>query len=90
MYVLSIELSGSEFTWLWHFCKALFCFDLRTFFDFFVCFCFAVVGEKEVQSGAANIRTRDNKVHGEHSIEAIIGRFKEFQETKCLDAEEKF
>lgn len=55
------------------------------------CMCdVTVVGEKEVQSGTANVRTRDNKVHGEHSIEAIIERFKEFKQTKCLDAEEKF
>lgn len=49
-----------------------------------------MVGEKEVESGTANVRTRDNKVHGEHSIEKIIERFNSFKETRCLDAEEKF
>lgn len=49
-----------------------------------------VVGEKEVESGSANVRTRDNKVHGEHPIEKIIERFQDFQTTRCLDAEEKF
>ncbi|XP_041375523.1 threonine--tRNA ligase 1, cytoplasmic-like isoform X2 [Gigantopelta aegis] len=49
-----------------------------------------VVGEKEVKSKTANVRTRDNKVHGEHSIEHIISRFAKFGETRCLDAEETF
>ncbi|XP_045216182.2 threonine--tRNA ligase 1, cytoplasmic-like isoform X3 [Mercenaria mercenaria] len=49
-----------------------------------------VVGEKEVESKSANVRTRDNKVHGEHSIEKIIERFNSFKETRCLDAEEQF
>lgn len=52
--------------------------------------CFLVVGEKEVQSGTANVRTRDNKVHGEHSLEKIVERFSEFKKTRILDAEEKF
>ncbi|KAJ8304580.1 hypothetical protein KUTeg_018163 [Tegillarca granosa] len=49
-----------------------------------------LVGEKEVSNYTANVRTRDNKVHGEHSITKIIERFQEFQKTRCLDAEEKF
>lgn len=49
-----------------------------------------VVGEKEVSNNTANVRTRDNKVHGEHSITKIIERFQEFNKTRCLDAEEKF
>lgn len=49
-----------------------------------------VVGEKEVQTGTANVRTRDNKVHGEHSIEKIIERFSHFKQSRCLDAEEQF
>ena len=35
----------------------------------------------------ANVRTRDNKVHDEHSIEKIIERFAEFKKSKCIDSE---
>ncbi|GAB1610218.1 threonine--tRNA ligase, cytoplasmic-like isoform X1 [Argonauta hians] len=49
-----------------------------------------VVGEKEVQNNTANVRTRDNKVHGEHAITSIIERFKELSDTQVPDAEEKF
>jgi len=34
-----------------------------------------VVGEKEQQNGTVNVRTRDNKVHGEVSITEMIRRF---------------
>jgi len=30
-----------------------------------------VVGEEEAKNGTVNVRTRDNKVHGEHSVEAL-------------------
>lgn len=49
-----------------------------------------VLGEKEVENKTANVRTRDNKVHGEHSIDHIITRFKHFREKRNLDAEEIF
>ncbi|XP_064607541.1 threonine--tRNA ligase 1, cytoplasmic-like isoform X2 [Liolophura sinensis] len=49
-----------------------------------------VVGEKEKANNTANVRTRDNKVHGEHAIHHIIARFKDFTESKCRDAEENF
>ncbi|XP_060073601.1 threonine--tRNA ligase 1, cytoplasmic-like isoform X2 [Ylistrum balloti] len=49
-----------------------------------------VVGEKEVSNKTANVRTRDNNVHGEHTIDNIITRFLALKESKCLDAEEKF
>jgi len=49
-----------------------------------------VVGEKELQNGTVNVRTRDNKVHGEHSISHVLDRFKYFSDAKILDAEEKF
>lgn len=49
-----------------------------------------VVGEKEVLNNTANVRTRDNKVHGEHSIVQIIERFKDLDHNKVPDAEEKF
>lgn len=50
----------------------------------------SVVGEKEHQNGTVNIRTRDNKVHGEHSVAHVIERFNHFTDVKILDAEEKF
>jgi len=52
--------------------------------------CVSVVGEKEQQNGTVNIRTRDNKVHGEHNIAHVVQRFKHFMDDKVLDAEEKF
>ncbi|XP_005094376.1 threonine--tRNA ligase 1, cytoplasmic isoform X2 [Aplysia californica] len=49
-----------------------------------------VVGEKEVANKTANVRTRDNKIHGEHSIDHVIDRFKSFGKTRQQDAEEAF
>ncbi|XP_052239215.1 threonine--tRNA ligase 1, cytoplasmic-like isoform X2 [Dreissena polymorpha] len=49
-----------------------------------------VVGEKEVASGTANVRTRDNKVHGEHSVEKIIERFNFLKDSKSVNADEDF
>lgn len=49
-----------------------------------------VVGDKEAAEGTVNVRTRDNKVHGEVSVEDLIGKFKKFQEDKTINAEEVF
>eukprot|EP00918_Siedleckia_nematoides_P023985 GHVU01051733.1.p1 GENE.GHVU01051733.1~~GHVU01051733.1.p1 ORF type:complete len:711 (-),score=89.93 GHVU01051733.1:366-2396(-) len=49
-----------------------------------------VVGEKEKTNNTVNVRTRDNKVHGEHAISHVLERFGEFQKTKIGDAEENF
>jgi len=49
-----------------------------------------VVGEKEVTAKTANVRTRDNKILGEFSIEHIIDRFRFFTDEKPVDAEDKF
>eukprot|EP00795_Rhopilema_esculentum_P006287 gene6286-11708_t len=49
-----------------------------------------VVGEKEKESGTVNVRTRDNKVHGEKSIQAIIERFAALRSEKLADSEEPF
>jgi len=35
-----------------------------------------VVGAKEEANGSCNVRTRDGKVHGERSVEALIDEFK--------------
>ena len=52
--------------------------------------CGSVVGEKEQQNATVNIRTRDNKVHGEQSVAHVLQRFKCFVDDKVHDAEEKF
>ncbi|ESN97826.1 hypothetical protein HELRODRAFT_85090, partial [Helobdella robusta] len=49
-----------------------------------------VVGEKEQTNETVNIRTRDNKVHGEHKLDHVIDRLNFFTQSKLLDAEEKF
>ncbi|XP_013379492.1 threonine--tRNA ligase, cytoplasmic isoform X2 [Lingula anatina] len=47
-----------------------------------------VVGEKEQLNNTVNVRTRDNQVHGEHSLEHVIERFKNFAETKVESKDE--
>lgn len=37
-----------------------------------------------------NVRTRDNKVHGERSLEEVLQRFKVLADEFVLEAEEKF
>ena len=37
-----------------------------------------------------NVRTRDNKVHGEKSVQAIIERFATLGREKLADSEEPF
>jgi len=49
-----------------------------------------VVGDKEMTSHTVNVRTRDNKVHGEKSIDALLERFKKLKEAKKGDSEEEF
>jgi len=47
-----------------------------------------VVGEKEQQNGTVNVRTRDNKVRGERSIEKVKSLFKELSDKRILNSEE--
>uniref|UniRef100_A0A672I904 threonine--tRNA ligase n=1 Tax=Salarias fasciatus TaxID=181472 RepID=A0A672I904_SALFA len=49
-----------------------------------------VVGEKEKTSNTVNVRTRDNKVHGERSVEECIERLKQLKTSKSRSAEEEF
>ncbi|KAG1680539.1 Threonine--tRNA ligase, cytoplasmic [Nymphon striatum] len=49
-----------------------------------------VVGEKEQNSNTVNVRTRDNKVHGEVTIEDVISRFHKLKENRVLNSEEEF
>ena len=49
-----------------------------------------VVGEKEETNKTANVRTRDNKVHGERSVDDLIGRLMKLKESKAADDGEVF
>lgn len=49
-----------------------------------------VVGDKEMTSSTVNVRTRDNKVHGEKSLDALLARFEQLQETKQDHSEDDF
>ena len=47
-----------------------------------------MVGEKEMTSETVNVRTRDNKVHGEKSVTAVIERFRELIQTRSRTSED--
>lgn len=49
-----------------------------------------VVGDKEKENRTVNVRTRDNKVHGEVSIDVLIDKFRSFKVKRDLKAEENF
>ncbi|NXV48229.1 SYTC2 ligase, partial [Uria aalge] len=49
-----------------------------------------VVGEKEKANNAVNVRTRDNKVHGEISVSSAIEKLKKFKSSHIANAEEEF
>ncbi|XP_077174454.1 threonine--tRNA ligase 1, cytoplasmic-like [Paroedura picta] len=49
-----------------------------------------VVGEKEKANHAVNVRTRDNKVHGEVSVPSAIEKLMKLKESRTLRAEEEF
>uniref|UniRef100_A0A674KEQ6 threonine--tRNA ligase n=1 Tax=Terrapene triunguis TaxID=2587831 RepID=A0A674KEQ6_9SAUR len=49
-----------------------------------------VVGEKEKANNAVNVRTRDNKVHGEILITSAIEKLKKLKKSHALYAEEEF
>lgn len=49
---------------------------------------FLVVGEKEKENGSVNVRTRDNKVHGERTIDQVKALFKELAEKRVLNSED--
>ncbi|NXD38232.1 SYTC2 ligase, partial [Copsychus sechellarum] len=49
-----------------------------------------VVGEKEKANNAVNVRTRDNKVHGEISVSSAIEKLKKFKTLQIPNAEEEF
>merc|ERR1712048_1543624 len=47
-----------------------------------------VVGKKEKTNRTVNVRTRDNKVHGEFTIEAVLDKFQELADLRILKSEE--
>ncbi|KAI4560164.1 hypothetical protein MJG53_012752 [Ovis ammon polii x Ovis aries] len=49
-----------------------------------------VVGEKEETNNAVNVRTRDNKIHGEISVISTIDKLKNLKQSRTLNAEEEF
>ncbi|GCB76470.1 threonine--tRNA ligase 1, cytoplasmic [Scyliorhinus torazame] len=49
-----------------------------------------VVGEKEKSSETVNVRTRDNKVHGERTITETIQRLLQHKKSRSKHAEEEF
>uniref|UniRef100_A0AAY4DZC7 threonine--tRNA ligase n=1 Tax=Denticeps clupeoides TaxID=299321 RepID=A0AAY4DZC7_9TELE len=49
-----------------------------------------VVGEKEKASDTVNVRTRDNKVHGERTVSDCIERLKQLKAGRARNAEEDF
>lgn len=49
-----------------------------------------VVGEKEKMTNSVNVRTRDNKVHGEMPVAEVIARLRLLKQSRCRGAEEEF
>merc|ERR1711936_1092773 len=47
-----------------------------------------VVGQNEVANRTVNVRTRDNKVHGEFTLDALLDKFKELTDLRILKSEE--
>merc|ERR1711950_98583 len=47
-----------------------------------------VVGKNEVDNRTVNVRTRDNKVHGEFTLEAVMDKFTELATERIIKSEE--
>ena len=47
-----------------------------------------MVGEKEMTNSTVNVRTRDNKQHGEFSIQEVVDKFNALREQRILKSEE--
>merc|ERR1711931_515144 len=47
-----------------------------------------VVGEKEQSNRTVNVRTRDNKVHGEFTLDAVVAKFNELATERIIKSEE--
>jgi threonyl-tRNA synthetase len=44
-----------------------------------------VVGDKEKQAGTVNVRTRDNKIHGEVTVEVLMEKLKKISSEFITD-----
>ena len=49
---------------------------------------FVVVGQNEVANRTVNVRTRDNKVHGEFTLDAVLDKFQELADQRILKSED--
>ena len=49
-----------------------------------------MVGEKEATNETVNVRTRDNKVHGEHKLDSLIPRLVRLKESRAASDEAEF
>ncbi|KAF4524461.1 hypothetical protein B566_EDAN011884 [Ephemera danica] len=49
-----------------------------------------VVGERERSAGTVNVRTRDNKVHGEFTVADVATRFQVLQDKRTAASEDAF
>lgn len=49
-----------------------------------------MVGDKEATSNTVNVRTRDNVVHGERSIEDVVSKFTVLCKERTRDSEDAF
>nr|XP_033779952.1 threonine--tRNA ligase, mitochondrial isoform X2 [Geotrypetes seraphini] len=49
-----------------------------------------VIGEKERENSTVNVRTRDNKNHGEKTLDEVLARLSELQISRAKDAEQQF
>jgi threonyl-tRNA synthetase len=47
-----------------------------------------VVGEKEQANRTVNVRTRDNKVHGEFSLESVLQKFGTLATERVIKSED--
>ena len=50
----------------------------------------SVVGEKEENSSTVNVRTRDNKVHGEKSLDQVLEKFAFLAKERIRNSEDEF
>lgn len=65
--------------------------DVRGMHVLCVCMCVcAVVGEKEETNQTVNVRTRDNKVHGEHRLEDLLQHLIRLKQSRTNDDSEEF
>ena len=48
------------------------------------------MGEKEENCNTVNVRTRDNKVHGEKTINEVLDKFAHLSKERIKDSEEEF